>query len=64
MVSTNPMVSATSVRRGLELHPDPASKISLSKQRLVARAIGSARARASQPFSQGEDLKGEKGSLT
>jgi len=39
MVSTNPMVSATSCRRGLELLPDPAVRISPSKQRLVARAI-------------------------
>jgi hypothetical protein len=36
MVSTNPMVSATSARRGLELHPDPAAQSSPSKQRLVS----------------------------
>ena len=64
MVSTNPMVSSTSVRRGLELHSNPAAKISPSKQRLVARAVSAARARTLQPFSQGEDLKPEEGSLT
>ena len=64
IVSTNPMVSSTSVRRGLELHSNPAAKISPSKQRLVARAVSAARARTLQPFSQGEDLKPEEGSLT
>ena len=64
MVSTNPMVSATSARRGLELLPDPASKISPSKQRLVARAVSAARLRTLQPFSHGEKLDGEEGSLT
>jgi hypothetical protein len=64
MVSTNPMVSSTTVRRGLELLPDTAAKISPSKARLVARAVVAARARALQPFSQGEKLDGEEGSLT
>jgi hypothetical protein len=64
MVSTNPMVSATSCRRGLELLPDPAVHISPSKQRLVARAVSAAHLRTLQPFSQGEKLKGEEGSLT
>ena len=64
MVSTNPMVSSTTARRGLELLPDPASKISPSKQRLVARAVSAARARALLPFSQGENLNGDEGSLT
>ena len=64
IVSTNPMVSSTAARRGLELLPDPASKISPSKKRLVARAVSAARARALLPFSQGEDLKGDEGSLT
>jgi hypothetical protein len=64
MGSTNPMVSATTVRRGLELLPDAASKISPSKQRLVSRAVSAARARALEPFSQGEKLEGEEGSLT
>jgi hypothetical protein len=64
MVATNPMVSSTTVRRGLELLPDSASKISPSKARLVARAVVAARARALLPFSQGEKLDGEEGSLT
>ncbi len=64
MVSTNPMVSATSARRGLELLPDPASKISPSKQRLVARAVSAARLRTLKPFSHGEKLYCEEGSLT
>jgi hypothetical protein len=64
MVSTNPMASATTVRRGLELLPESASKISPSKARLVRRAVSAARARALLPFSQGEDLKGDEGSLT
>jgi hypothetical protein len=68
MVQTNqdPMVSSTTVMRGLELHPDPspAARISPSKQHLVQRVVSSARARALQPFSQGEKLNGEEGSLT
>ena len=64
MVSTNPMASSTTVRRGLELLPDSASKISPSKARLVRRAVARARARALQPFSQGGDLSGDEGSLT
>ncbi len=58
------MVSATSVRRGLDLLPDPAAHISPSKQRLVVRAVSAARLRTLQPFSQGEKLEGEEGSLT
>jgi len=64
MVSTNPMASSTTVRRGLELLPDAASKISPSKARMAARAVAKARARALLPFSQGEDLSGDEGSLT
>ena len=64
MVSTNPMVNSTSVRRGLDLLPDPAARISPSKQRLVARAVVAARLRTLEPFSQGEKLEGEEGSLT
>ncbi len=64
MVVTNPMVSSTTVWRGLELHPDPPAKISPSKARLVARAVVAARVRALQPFSQGEKLDGNEGSLT
>jgi hypothetical protein len=64
MVSTNQMVSATSARRGLELLPDPASKISPSKQRLVARAVSVARLRTLQPFSHDEKLDGEECCLT
>ncbi len=64
MVATNPMVSATSVWRGLELLPDSAAKISPSKQRLVASAVSAARLRALQPFSHGEKLDGDEGSLT
>ena len=63
MVSTNPMVSSTSARRGLELLPDSAAKISPSKQRLVARAVSAARLRTLQPFLHGEKLDGEEGSL-
>jgi hypothetical protein len=58
------MASSTTGRRVLALLPDSASKISPSKARLVARAVSAARARALQPFAQGEDLKGEGGSLT
>ena len=64
MVATNPMVSSTTARRGLELHSDSAAKISPSKARLVARAVVAARARALEPFSQGEKLDGDEGSLT
>jgi hypothetical protein len=65
MVATNPMVSSTTVRRGLELLPDSASKISPSKARLVAGAVVAARARALLPFFQGEIPDGEaEGSLT
>ncbi len=64
MVSTNLMASSTTVSRGLELLPDSASNISPTKAHLVARAVSSARALALQPFSHGEDLKGDEGSLT
>jgi hypothetical protein len=64
MVSTYPMVSGTSCRRGLELLPDPAAHISPSKQRHVARAVSAARLRTLQPFSHDEKLEGEEGSLT
>ena len=64
MVATNPMVSSTTVLRGLELLPDDASEISPSKARLVARAVVAARARALEPFSQGEKLDGDEGGLT
>ena len=64
MVATNPMISSTTARRGLELHSDPAAKISPSKARLVARAVVAARVRALEPISQGEKLDGKEGSLT
>ncbi len=64
MVATNPMVSSTTVRRGLELLPVSASKISPSKARLVARAVVAARVQVLLPFSQGEKLEGEEGILT
>jgi hypothetical protein len=63
MVSTNPMVSATSVRRGLDLHPDPAAKSYHSNQRRVAREVAAARLRALEPIFQGGKLDGEQGSL-
>ena len=63
MVSTNPMANATTVRRGLELLPNPAAKVSPSKQRLVQRAVARARARTLQPFTQGERLNCDEGSL-
>ena len=63
MVSTMPMLNATNVRRGLDLLDEPAAKISPSKQRLVQRAVAKARARTLQPFTQGEKLDGEEGSL-
>jgi len=64
MVATNPMISSTTVQRGLELLPVSASKVSPSKARLVARVVVAARARALEPCSQGEKLDGEEGSLT
>jgi hypothetical protein len=64
MVMTNPMASSTSVRRGLELLDDEASKVSPSKQRMVQRAVARARARVLEPFTQGEKLDGDQGSLT
>ena len=64
MVVTNPMVSSTTVRRGLVLLPDAAARISPSKARLVARAVVAARALALQQFLRGEKLDGNEGSLT
>jgi hypothetical protein len=64
MVATNPMVSSTTVQRGLELLPNSAAKILPCKARLVALAVVAARARVLLPFSQGEKLDGEEGSLT
>ena len=63
VVTTNPMGNATAVRRGLELHPDPMVKVSPSKQRMVQRAVARARAKALLPFTMGEELKGDEGSL-
>ncbi len=65
IVQTMPMANATNVRRRLELHSDKAAKVSPGKQHsdLVARAVASACARALQPFTQGEQLRGEEGSL-
>jgi hypothetical protein len=60
MVSTNPMVSATSCRRGLELLPDPAAHISPSKQRLVARAVSAARLRTLQPSFAWREIRGRR----
>jgi hypothetical protein len=51
------------VRRGLELHPDPAAKSYTSKQRRLAREVAAARLRALQPFYQGGKLDSEEGSL-
>ena len=64
IVGTNPMVSSTTVRRGTELLPDESGRISPSRVRLVHRAVTAHRARVLQPFSQGEKLNGEEGSLT
>ena len=64
MVATNPMASATNVRRGLDLLDDEASKVSPSKQRMVQRAVARARSRVLEPFTQGQKLDGEQGSLT
>ena len=57
------MGNATAVRRGLELHPDPMVKVSPTKQRMVQRAVARARAKALLPFTMGEELKGDEGSL-
>ena len=62
-VTTNPMANATSVRRGLELRPEPSAKVSPSKQRMVQRAVAKARAKELLPFTMGEELKGDEGSL-
>ena len=64
MVATYPMVSSTTVQRGFELLPNSAAKILPCKARLVALAVVAARARVLLPFSQGEKLDGEEGSLT
>ena len=64
MVATNPMASATNVRRGLDLLDDEASKVSPSKQRMVQRAVARARSRVLEPFTQGKKLDGDQGSLT
>ena len=58
-----PMLNATNVRRCLDLLDEPAVRISPSKQRLVQRAVAKARARTLQPYTQGEKLDGEEGSL-
>jgi hypothetical protein len=63
MVSTNPVANSSTVRHGLDLLPESAVKISPSKLRLVQRAVSKARARTLDPSTQGENLKGEKGSL-
>ncbi len=57
------MADSSTVRRGLDLLPESAVKISPSKLRLVQRAVGKAQARTLEPFTQGGDLKGEEGSL-
>jgi hypothetical protein len=64
MVSTNPMVNATTVRRGTQLLPDESGRISPSRSRLVQRAVAAHRSRVLEPFTQGEKLDGEEGSLT
>ena len=64
IVSTNPMVNATTVRRGTQLLSDEAGRISPSKSRLVARAVTAHRSRVLEPFTQGEKLDGDEGSLT
>ena len=58
-----PMTNATMVRRGIELLPDESVKISPSKLRLVRRAVAKSRARVLLPFSMGEKLKGDEGSM-
>ena len=63
IISTMPLLNATNVRRGLDLLDEPAAKISPSKQRLVQRAVAKARAKTLQPFTQGEKLDGDEGSL-
>ena len=63
VVSTMPMTNATMVRRGIELLPDESVKISPSKLRLVRRAVAKSRARVLLPFSMGEKLKGDEGSM-
>ena len=57
------MANATMVRRGIELLPDESVKISPSKARLVQRAVAKSRARVLLPFTKGEKLKGEEGSM-
>ena len=59
----NSMANSSTVRRGLDILPESAVKISPSKLRLVQRAVSKAQARTLEPFTQGDDLKGEEGSL-
>ena len=64
IVSTNPMVNTTTVRRGTQLLSDVSGRISPSKSRLVARAVTAHRTRVLEPFTQGEKVDDEEGSLT
>ena len=64
IVGTNPMVNATTVRRGTQLLSDDSGRISPSRSRLVQRAVAAHRSRVLEPFTQGEKLDGEEGSLT
>jgi len=62
-VRRNIMANATEVQRSLvlvspELAPSP------SKARIVQRTIARCRERVLHPFTQGEKLKGDQGSLT
>ncbi len=67
IISANPMANATAVLCGLELLPDPGTKISPSKveskQRVVQRAVSKALDRTLQPLTQGGRLEGGEGSL-
>ena len=63
VVSTMPMANATAVRREIELLPDESVKISPSKARMVQRAVAKSRAHVLLPFTKGEKLKGEEGSM-
>ncbi len=65
IVGTNPMVNATTVRRGTQLLSDVSGRISPSKSRLVARAVTAHRSRVLEPCTQGEKVDDEcEGSLT
>ncbi len=57
------MANSTAVQSGLELHTYPTVKVSPSKQRKVQRAVAKAQARVLLPFTMGEELKGDEGSL-